>query len=55
MQLEARVLNVRIFVNMVYTLGIEQGRTAFNTVHFIAFAQQKLCQIGTILPGYAGD
>ncbi len=35
-QLEVGVLNVRVLVDMVDTLGVEQGRTALDAVHDVA-------------------
>ena len=52
-QVEFRVCRVRILINMIDTFGVERRGTTFNTVYFIPFFQQELCQIRTILPGDA--
>ena len=54
-QRDALAGGVRVFVDVIYPLGIEQGRPALDAVHFIAFLQQKFRQIGSILTGHAGD
>ena len=54
-QFEAHVVDVRILVDMVDTLGVELRGAAFDAVDFIAFFQQKFCQIRTVLACHAGD
>ena len=55
MQFEAHVVDVRVLVDMVDALGVELRRAAFDAVDFIAFFQQKFCQIRTVLACNAGD
>ena len=55
MQFEAHVVNVRVLIDMVDALGIELRRAALDAVDFIAFFQQKFCQIRTVLACNAGD
>ena len=52
---EARVLDVRVFVNVVDTLGVEQRGAAFDAVDFIAFLEQEFGEVGSVLSGDAGD
>jgi hypothetical protein len=40
---------------MVDTLRIESGRTPDQTVYFVPFLEQQLCQIRTILAGNPGN
>ena len=42
-------------IQMINTICIEQGGAAFDTVDFIALVQKEFRQIGTVLPGNAGD
>ena len=55
MQFEAHIVNVRVLIDMVDALGVELRRTALDAVDFIAFFQQKFCQIRTVLACNAGD
>jgi hypothetical protein len=55
MQFEFGVINMRILVEMVDTVGVKQGRTTLDTMYGVAFFQQQLSQIGTVLAGNAGD
>lgn len=49
------IIGMRILVDMVDTLGVERRRTTLNAVNLIAFGQEKLSQIGSILSGNAGN
>lgn len=55
MQFEASILNVRVLVNVVNALCVEQTRTPLDAMYFIAFFQKKLSQVRTILTGNARD
>lgn len=39
---------------MANSAGIKSARSSYNAVNFIPLGKQKLCQIRTILAGYAG-
>ena len=54
-QNEIAVADVWILIQVVNAIRIEQRRAALDAVDHIAFAEQKLCQIGAILAGYSGD
>ncbi len=49
MQLEIIALVVRVVVEMVNTLSIEQGATTLDTVYRITFLEQELSKVSTIL------
>ena len=49
------IIDVRILIEVINTVGIEQWGAAFNAMYNVVFLQQKLCQIGSILPGNSGD
>ena len=55
MQNEAPVRDVRILVEMINAVGVQQRGAALNAMHFIAFAKQELRQIGAVLTRDAGD
>src|SRR6056297_1304186 len=55
MQPEARIRRVRILVDMVDPLGVEQRRTALDPVHLVTLFQKEFSKVGTILPGDSGD
>jgi hypothetical protein len=40
---------------MVDAVCVEERATPFDPMDLIALAKKKLRQIGTVLPGYAGD
>jgi hypothetical protein len=51
MKMQALVVGVRVFINVVDAVGVEGAGTANNSVDFIVFAQQQFRQIGTVLTG----
>ncbi len=55
MQDQAAVRFVRVLVEMIDAVGVEQRRTALDAVHFVTLAEQKLGKIGAVLAGDAGD
>ena len=55
MQKEAHAIDVRILVKVIDAAGVEGGSATNNAVHFIAFCQQQLREIRTVLPGDACD
>ena len=44
-QFEVGVLDMRVLVNVVNTLGIEQRSTAFDAMDNVALLQQKLSKV----------
>jgi len=54
-QHEALVLDVRVFVDVVDALGIEERRAALDAVDFVALVEQELGEVGAVLAGDAGD
>ena len=54
-QLEIGVFYVRILVNVIDPLGVEGTGTAFDAVHDVAFFQEELGQIGSVLACDTGD
>src|SRR5258706_15048623 len=52
---EPAIRDVRVLKDMVDPLGIEQGSAPLDTVHHIALVEEKLGQIGAVLPGDPGD
>ena len=55
MQVEGDALLVRVMDEMVDALGIEGRRPALDAMHHVSLGQQKLGEVGAILPGHAGD
>ena len=55
MQDEAAVRFVRVLVQVVDAVGVEQRRAALDAVDLVAFAEQKLGEVGAVLAGDAGD
>jgi hypothetical protein len=53
--LEGNALLVRVVDEMVNALGVERRRTALHAVDDISLGEKKFGQIGTVLPGCAGD
>ena len=55
MQGKTPVYHMRILVQVIDAVGIEQRRAALDTMNFIALVEQELGEIGAILAGDAGD
>lgn len=54
-QNQPQVRLVRVLIEMIDTIGVEQRAAAFDAVHFIAFCHQEFRQIGAVLSGNAGN
>ena len=46
---------VRVLVEVVDAVGVEQAAAALDAVHLVALVQQELGQVGAVLPRHAGD
>ena len=55
MKMERNVSLVRIRVDVVQTIGIEGGRPANDAMHLVAFGEQELGQVRTVLPRDSGN
>jgi hypothetical protein len=55
MQGETAILDVRILVEVVDAVGIEQGGPALDAMHLVALVEQELGEIGAVLSRDAGD
>ena len=49
------VFDVRVFVDVVDRLGVEQGRAALDAVDDVALLEQEFGQVGAVLAGDAGN
>ena len=52
---EARGLLVRILVQVIDAVGVEERGAALDAVHLVALVEQELGEIGAVLAGDAGD
>ncbi len=52
---EAHARLVRVVVEVVDAVGVEQAGAALDAVHDVALVEQELGQVGAVLPGDAGD
>ena len=52
---ETPVLDMRILIQMIDTVGIEQRTAALDAVHVVALVEQEFGEIGAVLAGDAGD
>ena len=52
---EAPVLLVRVLVEVIDAVGIEQGGAALDAMHIVALVEEELGQIGAVLSGDAGN
>jgi hypothetical protein len=52
---EMCVLNVRILVEVIHPLGVEEACPALDAVHNVTFFKKKFCQVRAILASNAGD
>ena len=55
MQMHLLIGCVRVLVDVVNTLGIEQRRATLDAMDYVALFQQKLRQIRAILPSNTGN
>src|SRR6266513_1307789 len=55
MQKKSNDVNVRIDIKMIDTRGVEGARPSNYSVHLVAFFQQQVGQITSILAGDPGD
>ena len=53
MQYKMPRTGVRVLIEVVNAVCVEERGAAFDAVHLIALAQQKFCQIGSVLPSDA--
>jgi len=54
-QSEALVVDMRVLVQVVDTVGVERLTTTFYAVHMVALGQQQFCKVRAVLAGNAGD
>ena len=52
---EATPFFVRILIEMIDAVGVEQRGAALDAVDFVALAQQELGEVGAVLASDAGD
>ena len=55
MQNKTPLTGVRILIEMVDAVGIEQRGSPFEAVHLIPFLEKEFRQICAVLPGNTGD
>ena len=55
MEDESSVADVRILIEMVDAVRVEQRAAPLDAMDYIVFSQQKLSQIGPVLASDAGD
>jgi hypothetical protein len=54
-QREATIHSMRILVQVIDAVGVEQRCAALDAVHLVTLVEQELGKIGAILAGDAGD
>ena len=52
---EAAIADVRVLVEVIDAVGVEERRPALDAVDDVALAEQQLGEVGAVLPGDAGD
>jgi hypothetical protein len=55
MQDESGIGNVRILIEMIDPVGVEQRGAPLNAVNDVALRQQEFSEISSILPGDTGN
>ena len=55
MKLKSLAFNMWIFVNVIYTLRVEQRRATFDAVNIISFFEKEFREIGSVLACDACD
>jgi hypothetical protein len=51
MEKQVCLMVMRITIEMIETIGVKRARPSNNPMDFVPFGEQKLCQIGAVLPG----
>ena len=54
-ELEAHVLLVRVVIQVIDPIRVEQRRASLDAMDFVSLLQQELCEISAVLPSDAGD
>jgi hypothetical protein len=54
-QEEAPFRDMRVLIQVVDALRVQQGTAPLDTVHLVSLGEEKLGKIGTILAGDTGD
>ena len=54
-QVQPGARDVRVLVEVVDAVGVEQRRAALDAVHLVALAHQQFGEVGAVLPCNAGD
>jgi hypothetical protein len=54
-QFKVGMLDVRVLVNVVNALGVKRTGTALDAMNNVAFFEQELGKVGTILASNTGD
>jgi hypothetical protein len=52
---EAPISLVRVLIQMIDAVGIEQGTAPLDTMHFITFGKEEVGEVRAILTRHAGD
>lgn len=52
---ELAVIDVRVFVQVVDAVGIEERSAALDAVHLVTLLEQEFSEVGAVLAGDAGD
>jgi hypothetical protein len=55
MENETSITYMGILVKMVDAIRVKKRRPPLYAVYFVAFFEKELCQIRSVLPGYAGN
>ena len=55
MQHEPAFLFVRVLVQMIDAVGIEEGSPPLDSVHDVALAEKEFGEVGAVLAGHTGD
>ena len=54
-QLESGIGYMRVLVNRIDSAGVKRTRTADDSVHLVPFREEKLGEVGSVLPADAGN
>ena len=55
MQNKVAAIDVRVLIEMIDAIGVEQTAAPLDAVHDVVFLEQKLGEVGAVLAGDSGN
>ena len=52
---EVRISHLMMLVDVIHSMRVEGGCSTLNAMDFVAFFEEELSEVGSVLSSYAGD